>query len=104
VGGANDVYGVGFAQSGTVAIATIRFPVRMRANPAFSTGAGVASNYSLAHEATSTALSILPVFTVIGGTDSAGLTCTVAGGLTTGFGCILESTNAAGVLIFSADY
>lgn len=99
---ADQTLGVGHNTSTTEAVATNFFPVAMRSAPSALGQSGTAGNYSVAHAATSTVCSAVPMFSTAS-TDAATTTFTVASGLTAGQGSRARAVNTSAYLAWSAE-
>lgn len=95
-------HGLGQATSGTVATIYLPFPVQMRTAPTALEQSGTATDYSLLVAGSTTACSAVPSFTAVG-PYSAGLSFTVASGMTAGHCVIARAATTAGYLGFSAE-
>jgi len=101
--GVASVFGVGFAQSTTVAIGMTNFPVTMRVAPTALEQSGTAGDYRVFFTA-GTACSSVPTLTGATGTPWGVSTAfTVASGLTTNSGVYLSAVNSSAYLAWSAE-
>jgi hypothetical protein len=99
----NNPIGNGFAYSTTPAFILVPFPVTMRANPSALEQSGTASDYRLVRAGPTTInLSIVPVYSN-SSTANAQLVITVASGLTSGEGVVMQSNSTSGFLAWSAE-
>jgi len=98
----NACIGWGFNGSTTLAVVNGSFPVQMRVRPTALEQSGTASDYSVAHGATSTTCSSVPVFDAPTTQNIYAVIFTVASGLTVGQGS-QGRVGAAGFLAWSAE-
>lgn len=99
---ADQTLGVGHNTSTTAAVATYSFPVVFRSSPTALEQSGAATDYSVAHAATSTVCSAVPTF-LTSSPFAATTTFTVASGLTAGQGSRARAVNTSAYLAWSAE-
>jgi hypothetical protein len=100
---ANSRYGVGFAESSTLAAISIALPVQMRVRPSALEQSGTAGDYQVRFTGIGTATcSSVPVY-VTSSANVVGVEFTVASGLTAGQGLSARSVNTSGFLGWSAE-
>jgi hypothetical protein len=100
---ANARYGVGFAESSTVAAISIALPVQMRVRPSALEQSGTAGDYQVRFTGLGTATcSSVPVY-VTSSANVVGVEFTVASGLTAGQGLTARAVNTSGFLGWSAE-
>jgi hypothetical protein len=96
----------GYVVSTTSARFIIRYPITMRIAPTALEQTGTAANYVIRYQATSVACSAVPTFLSSGTATTenyAGITTTVASGLTAGNSVVLTSSGTTPYLGWSAE-
>ena len=101
-GAAGQHFGNGNNQSTTVGVFINEYPVEMRIAPTALEQSGTAGDYSIRHQATSTACSAVPAFETAS-TKKGVFTLTVASGLTAGNGSFARPVNTSAYLGWSAE-
>ena len=99
----NSGLGSSFNASTTQIVATGFFPVQMRARPTALEQTGTASDYRVAHRATSTACSSVPTYDSVTNQNLYTVVFTVSGGLTAGDGSQARTNSTSGFLAWSAE-
>jgi len=94
--------GSGFNSTTTVAYILNNFPVQMRTPPTALEQTGTATDYTVAHAATSATCSSVPTF-ASANKDIVQTNLTVASGLTAGQGCMARTANANAYFAWSAE-
>jgi hypothetical protein len=99
----NSNLGSSFNASTTQISATGFFPVQMRARPTALEQTGTASDYVVAHRATSTACSSVPTYDSVTNQNLYTVVFTVSSGLTAGDGSQARTNSTSGFLAWSAE-
>jgi hypothetical protein len=92
-----------FNGSTTQSVGTGFFPVQMRVRPTALEQTGTASDYLIAHRATSTVCSSVPVYDGVTNQNLYAVVFTVSSGLTAGDGSQLRTNSTNGFLAWSAE-
>jgi hypothetical protein len=92
-----------FNGSTTQSVGTGFFPVQMRVRPTALEQTGTASDYVIAHRATSTVCSSVPVYDGVTNQNLYSVVFTVSSGLTAGDGSQLRTNSTNGFLAWSAE-